>query len=307
MQGIGQFIRRHYDIITPASLFLLTTVSALSWMPSFIGVPRDVLVIAVSPVLTMMGVFMAHRLNEKVKNPKLRILQWGIHRPNDYSVRLFADVENKAGREVARDARATITIKKITDKDREVDLEPADLVTDIRDLVDADDPLISALSELNPRIEGEPIPWMIPEMPYQSKGIHNIEFKHIANIGPGQRNRAIILQVIHLRDNDKTYYYLKVFSEYGTEPASFQITQETHPSYYLFRKVRCVLKPGFYIFRLHITADKAHSVTGLIEVDTKNGEIKCLEPDQKTISLKNLHPIDKSNLLPGSRLRTRLI
>jgi hypothetical protein len=202
-------------------------------MPSFIGVPRDVLVIAVSPVLTTIGVFIAHRLNEKAKNPKLRIVQWGVHRSSKRSARVFAEVENKAGREVARDARATITIKKIANN-REVDLDSADLV----DMEQSRE--YGVLVSLdNPRVEGEPIPWMIPEVPYQSKSLHNLPLKHIANIGPGQRNRATVLEVMCIRESQgERSYYLVVFSEYGTE-------KEEVPSGVRPRIVRCVLKESY--------------------------------------------------------------
>jgi hypothetical protein len=81
-----------------------------------LNVLREILVIAVSPVLTTIGVFVAHRLNEKAKHPKLRIVQWGIHRTSVHFARAFAEVENKAGREVAWDARATVTIKSLAIK-----------------------------------------------------------------------------------------------------------------------------------------------------------------------------------------------
>jgi hypothetical protein len=280
-------MRRQYDIITPASLFLLTTVSALFWMPSFIGVSRDVLVIAVSPVLTTIGVFIAHRLNEKAKNPKLRIVQWGVHRSSKRSARVFAEVENKAGREVARDARATITIKKIANK-RELNLDSADLVD-----MEQSREYGGLVSLGNPRVEGEPIPWMIPEVPYQSRGLHNLPLKHIANIGPGQRNRATILEVICIRESlGERNYYLVVFSEYGTEKE--EVPNAVHP-----RIVRCVLKPNTYRFHLQISADKAYPVYGIIEVDSLKAEIRCLKPKQRAISVMDLEPADRSELFGG--------
>ena len=202
------YVRRNIDIL-PAFLLFSFVFSTLFWMPGVAGVSRDVLAIAISPMLTAIGVFMAHRLNEKSRNPKLRLIRWGGHRLNKHSVRTFAEVENAPGREVARDARATITIKK---KNRlEMPLETADL-TKREELLIYDDPLVSYESV---RVEDQPIPWMIPEVPYQSKGLHNIALKHITNIGPGQRNRATILEIIRLKD--KPHYYLRVFSEYGTE------------------------------------------------------------------------------------------
>jgi hypothetical protein len=245
MQGIGQFVRRHYDIITPASLFFLTTVSVLSWMPSFIGVPRDVLVIAVSPVLTTIGVFMAYRLNEKVKNPKLRIVQWGklIVDKHRHTARIFAEVENSAGREVARDARATITIKKI-DKDRgEMNIDSSDLATNLANYERF------LVSDFTPRFEGELIAWMVPEMPYNSKAFYGIELTHITNIGPGQRNRAIILDVLCLKDEqNERSYYLRVFSEYGTEKVNIPTGLPPPNEFMITRIVRCILKPGIYKF-----------------------------------------------------------
>jgi hypothetical protein len=248
-------------------------------------------VIVVSPVLTAIGVFIAHRLNEKIKNPKLRIVQWGRHDVYRHSARIFAEVENKTGREVARDARAIITIKKIIDKDREVNIDSEDLVT--KNLA-TDDFLVS---ELTPRVEGEPIPWMIPEMPYHSKGLYDVELKHIANIGPGQSNRATILEVICLKDEqNKRGYYLRVFSEYGTEEIKVPTGLPPPNEYKSTRIVRCILKPGIYRFYLQVSADKAYPITGIIEVDSKEGEIKCIKPNQKPISLENLEPASRSIL-----------
>jgi hypothetical protein len=297
---------KHLDLAFAVAAFITVIfIAALLWMT---GALREVLLVSVSPILTTIGVFIAHRLNEKAKNPKLRIVGWGIHRRDKHSARLFVEVENKAGREVARDARATITIKKIINKEREVDLEPADLATDKGELVEFDDPLVS---ELNPRIEGEPLPWMIPEMPYHSRGLHDIELKHIANIGPGQKNRATILEVIHLREESlsggNTYYYLRIFAEYGTETAVISVklpSKGEKLEQLTLRRVRCVLKPGIYRIRLQVSADKAHPVTGLIEVDTKIGEIRCLDPSRVIFNLKNLEPVSKSTLPPSGRSLT---
>jgi hypothetical protein len=243
--------------------------------------------VSVSPILTTIGVFIAHRLNEKAKNPKLRIVQWGVHESNKYSARVFAEVENRAGREVARDARATITIKKIANN-REVNLDSADLV----DMKQSRE--YGVLVSLDtPRVEGEPIPWMIPEVPYQSRGLHNLPLKHIANIGPGQRNRATILEVMCIRESQGGHsYYLVVFSEYGTE-------KEEVPSGVRPRIVRCVLKPNTYRFYLQISADKAYPVYGIIEVDSLKAEIRCLKPKQRPISVMDLEPSDRSELFGG--------
>ena len=61
--------------------------------------------------------------------------------------------------------------------------------------------------------KGEPLPWMIPEVPFRSRGLHKIYLKHITNITPGQRNTVAILDIVCVGEK----YYLRVFSEYGTE------------------------------------------------------------------------------------------
>jgi len=138
-------------------------------------------------------------------------------------------------------------------------------------------------------VEGEPIPWMIPEVPYQSRGLHNLPLKHIANIGPGQRNRATILEVICIRESQgERSYYLVVFSEYGTEK---EVPSGVRP-----RIVRSVLKPNVYRFYLRISVDKAYPVHGIIEVDTLKTEIRCLKPKQRPISVMDLEPADRSKL-----------
>jgi hypothetical protein len=288
-------LKRNFDTIS--ALIVFSVIVFIYWVLWVSNVLRDVLVIVVSPVLTAIGVFIAHRLNEKIKNPKLRIVQWGRHNLNNYSTRIFVEVENSAGREAARDARATITIKKIVEG-QEANLESKDLAIDVNELVDYDQPLVS---ELNPSIEGEPIPWMIAEMPYQSMGFKGAALKHITNIGPGQRNKAHILDVIRLRDGNLTYYYLRFFSEYGTDATSIKLSGTT-PQYLRVRLVKCVLKSESEVYRLYlkISADKTHPVTGVIEIDTKKGEIICREPPRReTISLTDLEPIDKSKLPPG--------
>jgi len=289
MSGRVVFLKRNFDTIS--ALIVFSVIVFIYWVLWVSNVLRDVLVIVVSPVLTAIGVFIAHRLNEKIKNPKLRIVQWGRHDVYRHSARIFAEVENKTGREVARDARAIITIKKIIDKDREVNIDSEDLVT--KNLA-TDDFLVS---ELTPRVEGEPIPWMIPEMPYHSKGLYDVELKHIANIGPGQSNRATILEVICLKDEqNKRGYYLRVFSEYGTEEIKVPTGLPPPNEYKSTRIVRCILKPGIYRFYLQVSADKAYPITGIIEVDSKEGEIKCIKPNQKPISLENLEPASRSIL-----------
>jgi hypothetical protein len=183
---------KHLDLAFAVAAFIATIfIATFLWMA---GVLREVLLVSVSPILTTIGVFIANRLNEKAKNPKLRIVQWGVHESNKHSARVFAEVENKAGREVASDARATSTIKKIANN-REVDLDSADLV----DMEQSREYGVLVSLDAS-RVEGEPIPWMIPEVPYQSRGLHNLPLKHIANIGPGQRNRATILEVICIRE-----------------------------------------------------------------------------------------------------------
>jgi hypothetical protein len=276
---------KHLDLAFAVAAFIATIfIATFLWMA---GILREVLLVSVSPILTTIGVFIAHRLNEKAKNPKLRIVQWGVHESSKYSARVFVEVENKAGREVARDARATITIKKIANN-REVYLDSADLV----DMEQSRE--YGVLVSLdNPRVEGEPIPWMIPEVPYQSRGLHNLPLKHIANIGPGQRNRATILEVICIRESlGERNYYLVVFSEYGTE-------KEEVPSGVRPRIVRCVLKPNTYRFHLQISADKAYPVYGIIEVDSLKAEIRCHKPKQKAISVRDLEPADRSYLFGG--------
>lgn len=88
-------------------------------------------------------------------------------------------------------------------------MEGSDLVQ--RDkLIDDDDPLVPYETV---KVEGEPVPWMIPEVPYQAYGLHKLPLKHVANIAPGQRNRVALLDII--KSDEK--YYLRIFSEYGTE------------------------------------------------------------------------------------------
>jgi hypothetical protein len=242
----------------------------------------DMLAIVVSPVLTAIGVLISYRVNEKCRSPKLRIANWDHFKFNS-SIRVFVEVENKPGREIARDARTLITITKIKDG-KECPLETSDLVP--RDeLRGKGDPLVPPE---NPRVEGEYVPWMVPESPYQSFGLYGILLKHVTNIASGQRCRAAILDVIK---NEKGEYYLLVFSEYGTEEEVFR-EPIGHPIKHYEEKhiriIRCALRPGKYRFYLSISADKTYPAIGIFEVDTINGLINFLELPMEMLNLKDL-------------------
>jgi len=137
------------------------------------------------------------------------------------------------------------------------------------------------------RVEGEPVPWMIPEVPYQSRGLHGLPLKHITNIAPGQRSRVALLDII--KSDGK--YYLRVFSEYGTEkePIKVYIGRPSKPLREIRyrRRIRCALKPGNYTFYLVVSASKAHPVIGTLQIDMKEEKICFLEPPQGEADLRS--------------------
>jgi hypothetical protein len=257
-----EYIKKNVDLII-SLLLLAVTISTPWWIPTLIpSINVNILVATISPVATAIGVLIAHRTNEKLRNPKLTIVSLNFFKfPN--SMRVFVEVENGQGREIAKDARAVITIKKMIGNDIECDLDTDDFPRFKDELEAVGGFSIEHLTLLapfeNPRIEGEYIPWMVPEPSYRSKGLHGIEFKHITNIAPGERVRAAIFDVVKYIGK----YYLTVFSEYGTEPERSSI----EPGKFV-RVFRCILRPGRYRFYLSISADKAYPVKALLEIDT---------------------------------------
>jgi len=277
----GERLKGETDVILPALIFALIA-SMYFWIPEYVqSIQPNTLLAATSPVLTFLGLLIAYRVNDKLRNPKLKIVRWGLYKFKN-SVRVFAEVENAAGREIARDARALITIRRI-ENEKEKSLERNDLVQR-NELIDNDEPLVPYETV---RVEGEPVPWMIPEVPYQAYGLHRLPLKHVTNIAPGQRNRVALLDI--LKSDQK--YYLRVFSEYGTEKELIQeyIGQSPKPSKKRYiRRIRCALKPGNYKFYLNVSADKARPATGVMQIDTKKEKILFLKPAQEEASLKDL-------------------
>ena len=275
MQELNEFIKKNIDVILSLLLFAII-LSIPWWIPRLIPAIRaDMLITTISPIAAAVGVLITYRTNEKLRNPKLRIISWNFFKYSN-SIRVYVEVENSPGREVAKDARALIIIKKIKD-DEEHDLETGDLMSG-KELRGGDVEHILLVPSESPRVEGEYIPWMVPELPYQSTGLHGIILKHVTNIAPGQRTRAAILDVIK---NEKGEYCLIIFSEYGTE------------SERSVRILRCALRPGRYRFYLSISADKTYPAKGLFEVDTiEKNRIDFIKPSRiyRSLNLRELLP-----------------
>jgi len=252
------------DLIILILLFTIT-ISTLWWIPVCIPtINMNLLVASISPITTAVGVLIAYRTNEKLKNPKLTIVGCNFFK-YPRSIRVYIEVENGKGREIAKDARPLITIKKVKN-DKEHDLETEDLLdVQLREFFwmtgEAVHYLIILVPSTNPRVEGEYIPWMVPELSYRTWGLHGIMFKHVTNIAPGQRVRAAIFDVLKYEGK----YFLFVFSEYGAES-----DRSRFESGKVVRVLRCILRPGRYRFYLSISADKTYPAKALLEVDTIN-------------------------------------
>jgi len=278
---LKEYLKGEVDVILLTLIFVLVA-STYFWIPEYVKtVQPNTLLAVTSPVLTLLGLLIAYRANDKLRNPKLKIVRWGIYKFEN-SVRVFAEVENAAGREIARDARAFITIRKIQNG-REESLKKDDLIPE-GELIDDDRPLVPYETV---RVEGEPVPWMIPEVPYQAHGLDGLSLKHITNIAPGQRNRVALLDII--KRNEK--YYLRVFSEYGTEKELIQEHVGKPPkssNMRYIRRIRCALKLGNYKFYLNVSADKVRPATGVIQIDARDEKVLFLKPSQEEVSLKDL-------------------
>jgi len=257
-------LKMNIDLIISILLFTIT-ISTLWWIPVCIPtINMNLLVATISPITTAVGVLIAHRTNEKLKNPKLTIVGCNFFK-YPRSIRVYIEVENGKGREIAKDARALIIIKKVKN-DKEHDLETEDLLdVQSREFFwmtgEAVHYLIILVPSTNPRVEGEYIPWMVPELSYRTWGLHGIMFKHVTNIAPGQRVRAAIFDVLKYEGK----YFLFVFSEYGAES-----DRSRFESGKVVRVLRCILRPGRYRFYLSISADKTYPAKALLEVDTIN-------------------------------------
>jgi len=126
LRKLGRYLKDNLDAIIPIAIFLFI-IFVYFWPPEYIqAIQLDILFAVTGPVLTLLGLLIAYRMNDKLRNPKLKIVRWGIYKFEE-SVRVFAEVENAAGREIARDAKALITIRKIRNG-REEPLEKDDLV-----------------------------------------------------------------------------------------------------------------------------------------------------------------------------------
>jgi hypothetical protein len=257
-------LKMNIDLIISILLFTIT-ISTLWWIPVCIPtINMNLLVATISPITTAVGVLIAHRTNEKLKNPKLTIVGCNFFK-YPRSIRVYIEVENGKGREIAKDARALIIIKKVKN-DKEHDLETEDLLdVQSREFFwmtgEAVHYLIILVPSTNPRVEGEYIPWMVPELSYRTWGLHGIMFKHVTNIAPGQRVRAAIFDVLKYEGK----YFLFVFSEYGAES-----DRSRFESGKVVRVLRCILRPGRYRFYLSISADKTYPAKALLEIDTIN-------------------------------------
>ncbi|MCS7366679.1 MAG: hypothetical protein NDF52_02230 [archaeon YNP-WB-062] len=62
------------------------------------------LITTISPIAAAVRVLIAYRTNEKLRNPKLRIVSWNFFKYSN-SIRAYIEVENSLGRRVAKDAR----------------------------------------------------------------------------------------------------------------------------------------------------------------------------------------------------------
>jgi hypothetical protein len=247
-------IKKHYDIII-VSIIMGIILSAYFWYPA----PRELLATTLGPIATAVGVLLASRIHTKATYPKLS-LNWNYYKFKE-SIRIYAIVKNKEGRSIAKDTKAIIFVKKILNG-KEVELESEDLIEHhgYNTLVPKERPII----------DGELIPWAVPESPASFQGIHGKVLKHIANIVPGQVNRALLFDVKRCRDHE---YDILVFSEYGTEEV---------------KMLRCILRPSHYRFVIKASADNAYPVEGIVELNIPKDEIKFIRPQEQTLKLTRL-------------------
>jgi len=292
-----RIIERNLDTIMIVAIMLsLISLPILTYFKILKIIQFDILLSIISPIITAVGVLAANRIHTKLNNPKLKIDDWDTYVFRDTSVRsvrIYCKVSNKEGRETAQNAKALITVKKIKDG-KEEEVEKGDLFLphegipeDVEIFGQGAKPDI-LLPRESPKIEGEFVPWAVPENLYDSRGLDGIAFKHTANIAPGQVNRVVIFEIVRKREQ----YYLVFFSEYGTEPETvgYHLSESSFGRVpYLIKKrwLRCVLNPGRYRVYVNVSADKAYPVYGILEVDSKKGIINFKEPKKEELNFNN--------------------
>ena len=220
-------------LITFNVMFTLFTILIISEVIRIIT-PYPEFIMA---LITWLGTLLALLDYDALTNPSL-VVNYECH-----GDRVYILVKNKEGRRTATNAKVLITIKKLEDG-KEVDLSKNDLVYTQNQLVSFE----------NPKVEGEPIPWARSETP-DFRGLKGMRYKHIANIAPGEVNRAVLL--------DRTSGAIKIFSEYGTEKEAVKVVPSVREEVLL---VRCRLKPGRYRVRVTAVADRAEPSTMVLEI-----------------------------------------
>lgn len=121
---------RNLDVFVLVTVFVV--ISFLLYFVVPYAFPQDRLSAVyaiISSVLTMVGLLMANRLGEKLRNPKLNV-RLDFYKFED-AIRVFAEVGNAPGRGTAKDSKAFITIKSLSEDGSERPLHPSELLTDM--------------------------------------------------------------------------------------------------------------------------------------------------------------------------------
>jgi len=238
--------------------------------------------VGISAAATAVGILFGNLFYADIMRPRLEIRDVGFWKESNYSLKLYVDVLNK-GRSMARDAKGYVTIRKIIHKNKrgnnEVDLERTDIVPYIPQFSLTGGPAIRIellVRPENPKVEGDLLPWAVPEVPYSSLGWGGIPLKHITNIAPSQSNKLMLLEAVKINGR----LQLRIFSEYGTQPEFIKevltkgLIREAHTVCY-----RCVLNPGHYKFMVKVTADQAFHAETTFELECINTKIVVRNAD----------------------------
>jgi len=110
--------------------------------------------------------------------------------------RISALIHN-SGNATVKDAKAVLTVESKPEELRNM-------------LVGCENALPYLVNQHNPRIEGEALPWALPENPIPLPTTENY-YAHITSISPHQRARLLLFDFV--KDGDG--YLVRFFSEYG--------------------------------------------------------------------------------------------
>jgi len=148
----------------------------------------------------------------------------------DNSYRVSALINNP-GNVIVKDAKAVIT----------VEAKPEELRNMLASFCLGSTEYYYLVNKHNPKIEGEVLPWALPEKPIKRPalqfGVYTYtDYTHITSISPHQRARLLLFEFEFDKDADR--YLIKFFSEYGAPGPADPAPRYYRACLYIDREIR---------------------------------------------------------------------